>query len=417
MQKEGTNLKILLTTVGGTLEPVRTTWQHLRPDKTYFICSEDDPYSGKAGTYVEIGKGDDGKFAASLGLSADQFAVIRVPADRPDKAYRTITTLIDEIYRTIPDARIAADYTGGTKSMSASLFAAAIDYPEVEVFIVTGTRTNFVKVQDGTHQTYKVSTNSVHMEREFRLALKHWENYDYEATGRRLQQLIEGSDMSDIETNIYHAKQVSMAFGFWDRFQYEQAFEVLQTFSRVLDFLPSYVRQVSGILDKESAERRDYLRIWDLWFNALRRAKGGRYDDAVARLYRLLEASAQWRLQYTHQIYTGKVMTSQLPPDFRPDNGEESLKLGLFEAWRLLGQIDQGPLAKWIADEEHHLRYYLTIRNDSYLAHGHQPILEKQWREWQEWLEQSFLPAFQDQGRQENIKKLPKQLPDAWQKF
>ncbi len=417
MQKEGINLKILLTTVGGTLEPVRTTWQYLHPAKTYFICSQDDPYSGKAGTYIEIGNGVDGKFAASLGLSSDQFEVVQVPADRPDKAYRTITALIEEIYRQVPDASIAVDYTGGTKSMSVSLFAAAIDYPEVEVFMVTGTRTNFIKVQDGTHQTYKVAANSVYIEREVRLALKHWENYDYEAAGRRLQQLIEGRNISDIEINVYHAKQISAAFGFWDRFQYEQAFEALQPFAGALDFVPSYTEQVSGILDKAEARRRDYLRIWDLWFNALRRAKGARYDDAVARLYRLLEATAQWHLQYTHKIFTGKVIASQLPRGFRPVDGEESLKLGLFEAWRLLRQIDEGPLAQWIADEENRLRRCLTIRNDSYLAHGQRPILEEQWREWQEWLEQSFLPVLQTQGRQQHIKKVPRQLPDAWQKL
>ncbi|WP_028962581.1 TIGR02710 family CRISPR-associated CARF protein [Sulfobacillus thermosulfidooxidans] len=408
-------MQILLTTVGGTIEPIQTTWNHLHPDKTYFICSEDDPLTGRQGTYVTIEKGADGGLASKLGLTSDQFEIVKVPADRPDVSYHIIHGLIDEIYRTFPDAEIAADYTGGTKSMSAALILAAIDYPQVNVFVVTGARTDFVKVQHGTHHTFQVPANRVYVEREFSLAMKHWEHYDYEAAARRLHQLIEGRVISDTSTDISRAKQLSMAFGFWDRFQYQLAYENLRPFAGTLSFLPKYIEQVHFLLDDEDPLRRDYLRIWDLWFNALRRAENARFDDGVARLYRLLEATAQWLLQHAHQIDTSQVLPSQLPSEFWLENAaNEPLKIGLFEAWRLLREIDKGPLSHWISQEESHLRYYLNIRNESYLAHGHRPISEVEWHKWREWLEKSFLPALQEQGRLYGLKKIPEQLPRAW---
>ena len=99
-------MHVLLITVGGSPEPIRSTWHHLKPDKTYFICSEDDPNSGHKGSYVEIGNGKDGKLAASLGLSPEQFEVIQVPADQPDQAYGIIHMLIDKIYQQIGRAHV-----------------------------------------------------------------------------------------------------------------------------------------------------------------------------------------------------------------------------------------------------------------------------------------------------------------------
>lgn len=405
-------MHVLLITVGGSPEPIRSTWHHLKPDKTYFICSEDDPNSGHKGSYVEIGNGKDGKLAASLGLSPEQFEVIQVPADQPDQAYGIIHMLIDKIYQQIPGVKISVDYTGGTKSMSASLFAAAVDYSDIQIYMVTGTRTNFEKVQHDTHYTSQVAADNLRLEREFRLALQYWENYDYGAAARRLQQLIVGRPP---QPKIYQAQQVSVALSLWDRFQYKQAYERLRLFAGSVPFVPQYTEQIHFLLETETPLRRDYLRIWDLWFNALRRAENARFDDGVARLYRLLEATAQWLLQHAHQIDTSQVLSSQLPSGFRQEDAvNEPLKIGLFEAWRLLREIDKGPLSQWITQEESHLRYYLNIRNDSYLAHGHHPISEPEWHKWREWLEKSFLPALQEQGRLYGLKKIPEQLPRTW---
>ncbi|WP_053959473.1 TIGR02710 family CRISPR-associated CARF protein [Sulfobacillus thermosulfidooxidans] len=404
-------MRVLLVTVGGSPEPIRSTWNHLHPDKTYFICSEDDPYSKHKGSYVEVGNGQDGKLAASLGLSPEQFEVIQVPADRPDQAYGILHNLIDNIYQRTPEAQIAVDYTGGTKSMSASLFAAAVEYREIDIYMVTGTRADFEKVRHGTHYPRQVAANTVRFEREFRLALQFWESYDYEAAAKRLQQLIAGRQP---EPNVYQAQQVSRALSLWDRFQYEQAYECLRFYAGSIPFVSQYTEQVHFLLETERPVRRDYLRIWDLWFNALRRAERGRYDDGVARLYRLVEATAQWQLQHSYHIDTSQVQPAQLPSGFRHDVGTEPVKMGLFEAWRLLREIDTGPLSKWFIQEESHLRQYLNIRNDSYLAHGHQPVSEEEWKKWREWLENSFLPAFHEQGQQHGIKKIPRQLPTAW---
>ena len=61
-------------------------------------------------------------------------------------------------------------------------------------------------------------------------------------------------------------------------------------------------------------ETQEPARLFDLWRNAERRAAQGRYDDAVARVYRLLEWSAQWLLRSRCGIDTGDVSPERVPP-------------------------------------------------------------------------------------------------------
>ena len=356
----------------------------------------------------------EGGLVQQLQLTSDAYEIILVPGDRLDSAYTKITEVIRAIGIAYPDAQIAADYTGGTKSMSSALVLAALDSPGIEVFVVTGTRKDLVKVEQGTQRTRRVRIDAVYIRREFQLALKHWEHYDYAPAASRLNQLIQGQEVSEADEQIYRAEQISLAYAAWDCCRYQQAYHQLTPFVGVVPALQIYVEQVHFLLDDQDALRRDYLRIWDLWFNALRRARQGRFDDGVARCYRLVEAAAQWLLKHVYDIDTSKVRYDQLPEGFRPAATQDTVQLGLFEAWRLISRLDRGPLAQWIGQEREHLEHYISIRNYSCLAHGLRPITEEEWAQWQTWLETSFFPALQAQGRDHGLRKTPQQLPRTW---
>ena len=126
----------------------------------------------------------------------------------------------------------------------------------------------------------------------------------------------------------------------------------------------------------------------DLLCNARRRKAEGRYDDAVARLYRAVEALAQDQLRREHGIAdTGKVPLDRVPLSLRaryPADAAE-LKLGLQEAYLLLSELGD-PLGQRFAGLGWHEPKHspLTARNQSILAHGFAPvgatIFESLWR-------------------------------------
>jgi CRISPR-associated protein (TIGR02710 family) len=120
--------------------------------------------------------------------------------------------------------------------------------------------------------------------------------------------------------------------------------------------------------------------VKDLLANARRRAVEGRFDDAVARLYRGIEAIAQTRLREAHGIAdTGGVALQQIPetlrPDWEPFAREGKVKVALQDAFVLLGHLDD-PMAHRFRELEldQRDRSPLVSRNTSILAHGFQPV-------------------------------------------
>ncbi len=134
---------------------------------------------------------------------------------------------------------------------------------------------------------------------------------------------------------------------------------------------------------KTPTDQTSTNKICDLISNASRRIDEQRWDDAVARLYRAIEAIAQDRLSTEHGIgNTGNVSIDNIPEPLRTEwaaNANEGiLKLGLQDSFRLL-QALKSPMGDLffstdLADKQ---KSPLTARNQSILAHGHQPVGEK----------------------------------------
>lgn len=124
-------------------------------------------------------------------------------------------------------------------------------------------------------------------------------------------------------------------------------------------------------------------RVADLIANARRCRRRGRYDDAVARLYRAIEAVAQCRLAGEHQISdTGHVPLDRLPGELRQTwanrlNGG-AIFLGLQDDYELLASLGN-PLGALFRELDLHDRKKspLTARNQSILAHGFDAVSPK----------------------------------------
>jgi CRISPR-associated protein (TIGR02710 family) len=123
------------------------------------------------------------------------------------------------------------------------------------------------------------------------------------------------------------------------------------------------------------------LMIPDLLNNAKRRMDEGKYDDAVARLYRTTELIAQHRLKENYGISSSDVDLMKLKilleektvekyEKMRDKDGK--IKLPLNKDYELLNDLKDDLGKKFFDDQE--LENLRSKRNFSILAHGLEPV-------------------------------------------
>ena len=126
-----------------------------------------------------------------------------------------------------------------------------------------------------------------------------------------------------------------------------------------------------------------YEIVEDLLLNAERRAATERYDDAIGRLYRALELTAQIRLFVRWQISTADVDLAKVPPGARDRfaalrSGPDALvKIALHDAWSLLAELGDPEISPLYRAHERRLLDALQKRNASLFAHGFCPLGRK----------------------------------------
>jgi hypothetical protein len=128
-----------------------------------FFCTDRAGATGRPGSIttiagrghpVEVSSGSEVERLPNIptqaGLAADAFDTRIVPPDDLDAAVAIMLDGIHDLRRWFPNAPLVADYTGGTKTMTAALVMAAIESDAVEPQLVTGARADLVKVYDGS---------------------------------------------------------------------------------------------------------------------------------------------------------------------------------------------------------------------------------------------------------------------------
>jgi CRISPR-associated protein (TIGR02710 family) len=219
---------------------------------------------------------------------------------------------------------------------------------------------------------------------------------------------------ADLYSAFLQALNLSRAFDSWDRFDHEGAKKILSSYSAIIGKAYSSYFQTVQLLTKEGSGKEPAL-IYDLWLNALRRAAQGRYDDAVARIYRVIEWTAQWILKDQCGVDS-----SDLPEDFIPGHikiirgHKNKYQAPLYIAWQLVEEKTDTCLASFFRDNGKDLLGKLDIRNASILAHGFVPIDSGKWENFYGWMEQWFWPCFLQDAKKSGLKKMPPQLPDYY---
>ena len=418
------SVTILLCTVGGSHRPILKAIESASPGYVCFFCTGQDPGTGAAGSDRQVsGKGnviknhrDDEKptlpnIPVQADLEEHSFEVQIVPADDLDKTFFVIRGAIVGLADRFPDASFIADYTGGTKTMTAALVSAALESDEVKLQLVTGARSNLVSVKDRTEDAVISDVNRLRLDRAMTPYLKAWNRFAYHEATDGLDRIRIAASVPD-RTRLGSARDLSRAFAHWDDFDHASAFNLIEAYeTRIAQSYPGMLGSLR-LLVGECDTRHEPARLFDLWLNAERRAAQGRFDDAVARVYRLIEWTAQWQLRSKLDADTANFPAELLPAnaDARPDR-DGKIKVPLWSAWQIVGEHVQGSARDLIVNHGAELRDLLSIRNNSILAHGFSPVLKSDWERIQGWTQDRLLPVLCDLAQEAGLKNPPDQLP------
>jgi CRISPR-associated protein (TIGR02710 family) len=296
------------------------------------------------------------------------------------------------------DFQVVVDFTGGTKCMSAALALQARRWPCLFSY-VGGTYRN----KGGVGVVVSGAEKIVH-------SVNPWDALGYQAIEdfvvlfdqgafAAAARLADGAKKlvtrEDRKRELSVLEQLAKAFDAWDRFDHRAAAECLkivekgandlravlgkQKGDQVLDEIADLASHLGELLGSSRPGRRHVL---DLLANARRRKREGRFDDAVARLYRAIEATAQVRLAEVQGIEsTERVPVAGLPENLRSRLEARSedgyVKVGLQDAYALLAALGDSVGAKFRSAGLGERASVLSVRNRSVLAHGFERVSEE----------------------------------------
>ena len=276
--------------------------------------------------------------------------------------------------RELRDHEIVVDYTSGTKTMSVSAAICALLY-KATPFVVTGTRGSNGVVKSGAESARQENFFQAYDEILLERALKSFNIYRFGEAMAYLDDIVGLDDQKKIYRNLFEA------YSLWDRFEYKKAFEILDN----VNYESKQLRRNQKFLRRLTTDQDNYSPILaELLNNAERRIGEGKYDDAVARLYRTIELVSQIKLRELG-IDPGNVDINKLRDlgldetviseyeKQRTDNGK--IMVSLRSGYMLLSHLGDD-LGKGFL-EDSRLQNLLKKRNSSILAHGLDPVGEE----------------------------------------
>ncbi len=377
--------KALIVTVGGSHQPILRGIERTRPDFVHFLCSADS--ERLKGSYTQVSgegnvlkssqekeKPDLPNITKVAMLNPGQFEVHTIEHfDNLGDCYLVSLRLIDRLMLETPETSVIVDFTGGTKSMSAGLAAAALEDGRCRMQMVAGLRQDLRQTADGTEFVRPVLVLDAQAERRMRLARKLIARFDYSGAADELEDTAERFTTDASSNKLQRWISLCRAFDAWDRFDHAQATRLLQPYRGVADNHKTFLAQLGD------GRGHGFELVEDLLLNAERRAAQGRYDDAVGRLYRALEMTAQIWLKQKHGLDTSGVNSAAVPDSIRGEleqsrDDRGTIKVGLDMAWRLAGAFPDDPVGAKFADNRGWLLTFLSVRNQSLFAHGRRPI-------------------------------------------
>lgn len=386
--------RLLVASVGGSPEPLVKSILHWRPLKAIFVVSRDSRITVPA-IESEVQSQGYPDFKGRWELFAiDEPQDIRKTCQQLQRLFQERVAA-----QSAEGWEIVVDFTGGTKVMGAGMATTAASFGNCHLSYVGGrdrSESGLGEVVSGAEeiiQSYDPwEASGLRAIDEADALLR---NHAFTAAATVLKRTLPFLRDAEQKDKLNAAATLLEALSDWDRFKFRDAVERCKQVKRKQPLLEStfgyrraaeIMRQVevlsahcSSILTEpiDGAPRLTRDLILDLLANAQRRYDEGRWDDATARLYRVIEAIAQLHLE-ERGLKTAAIPVESLPPALKtkcaPNADDGLVKLGLQDAWELLAEL-RDPVAsvfkQRFGDPK---KSPLTARNESILAHGFSPV-------------------------------------------
>lgn len=308
---------------------------------------------------------------------------------------------------------IIVDYTGGTKSMSAALVTAALATEVNYISYTFGLRGEGGRVKSGTERVSSLSTTLFDTEKRLNQAKILFNKNLFDASEEILSSY-KDLPYPDFESEIKFIIELSRALNYWDKFEFRKAFDTLNKMKmdeEILKIAQSNSISINKLTDYtyllSNSEDKTFL-LHELLENAKRRASEGKYDDAVARLYRALEMLGQIEFEKEFKCLTSDVDCKNLPYEKRNEIKEKYLdwkdnkvKLPLYITFELL-KIVNNKIGILFSEKIEEIKKILYLRNNSILAHGSQPLKKENFEETLEIIEKLLVDS------KSKVKKFPR---------
>lgn len=293
---------------------------------------------------------------------------------------------------------ITTDYTSGTKSMSAALVLAAFSCDAGSLSYIAGERGGGGRVQSGTEKMETLPTHEFTIGKQIEQAKALFSQHQYKSA-LSILEAIPHSKAGIFAEERTQLITLGSAFHAWDLFHHQKALKLLKALPNETGFLTqkqkgNYFRHLKAIAENNDKEA---LKA-DLYANAERRAEEGKYDDAIARLYRLLELIGQHAFEKTFGCTTSNIALDKLSDDVKAfvkkENPQEpsSYYLALeatFQALEMAG-TEEGSLFVVQFDQ---YRKNMHKRNHSILAHGINPLVHNDYNKFRDVIQHIWQPV------------------------
>lgn len=388
----------IIFTTGLSPEPLILTITALQPDQVFFLCTKE---SEKC---LDSIVGD-------CSLLPSQYGKAVIERSDGLDVYKKIREQWEE-WKNNGITDIAVDITGGTKPMvSGSAIAGAILNVDL-LYVVSNFGWLPGKSEPGSERITKIENPyEVFGDLEERYAIELFNSHNYAICSDyfgRLKGLAR-------DPRRFEVKQLlAQGYGAWDTFDFERSYSKLKgslreskRFGFSYDGEIEQHLEILKILKKntkkdlfellQDEEFSEHLMV-DLYCNAERRQEQGRYDDAIIRLYRVVELIAQHRLAKM-EIDAGDVDIESLEARY-PGISQEfskhsetlygtsrgiSDKIGLLDACLLLYTL-KDELIKDFSQVEL-IKDYAQVRNTLLPIHRNQLGNENKYKKLKEFTE------------------------------
>ncbi|MGC8971615.1 MAG: TIGR02710 family CRISPR-associated CARF protein [bacterium] len=336
------------------------------PDKVIFFCT----YKSKEETIPFIER---------------KFKDFEIVVFEDENDLELIKQRCDEEIRKIKrekESYIIVDYTSGTKAMSAGIILSAIENEVNNISYIAGRRDDSGRVIPGNERVISFSPTQIYARKLYLEGIKYFNERLFESAKKLFETVIETYEEDSIREKASLLIKLCDAYLSWDLFNHSKAFEILKGLSKeemtlITNWeIKSRIEGHKELLYKINKEQFSIEKALDLLKNAERRLLDGKYDDCVARLYRLIEYVLQFILaernlyvKSNDKFDTSRIDLSKIPEYLR---NEYSKPCGLEASAKLLKELNDEIGIEICDDEE--VKKLLSVRNSSILAHGFKPI-------------------------------------------